>query len=125
MQFDLEQASDQLTEVTQLRLGSLVEGDVEELSQGFSLSPLLSNESIALEPPNFVNCKIRLISTNDGKSVADESTPIVTSISRASRHYACSTQGLWHILELRADEVGEAFRLHDIGLTAVYAGTLS
>lgn len=122
--FDLQQTDDQLTELVQLSIGNSVEGDPTELSQGFSITPILSNETVALAPPNFINCQIRVISTMDGKSYFMDDVPLVTSQQRGMRHYSCSTVGIWHVLELKAEAPGEAFQLDSVSLTAAYAGKL-
>jgi hypothetical protein len=118
-----ESATDQLTEVFQLQLGNIVEG--EPNGQGFDLQPMLPTEYVGLEAPNFVNCGIRVISTVDGKSAWDSSVPELVQAERGIRYYSCFTQGIWHILELTATKPGEAFRLGSLGLAATYAGKLS
>lgn len=125
LRFDTGESVDQMTEVLQLSLGNVIEGTAQELSQGFSLAPVSEAEAFGLNPPNFVNCQIRVISTNDGVSISDSAVPQLTEAYRAARHYSCSTQGIWHILELKAEAPGEAFRLSMVGMTAAYAGKVA
>jgi hypothetical protein len=112
-----------MSEVTQMILGNIITGDDDKISAEFNLAPIQPVEGFELEQSNFVNCQIRLISTLDGKSIFQDCVPMVTLILKGARHYACSTVGIWHILELEAISPGEAFSLHSLDLTLVAAGS--
>jgi hypothetical protein len=122
--FGLEESVDQLIEVLQVRVGSIVEGDVAQVSQGFSLAPVDASPFFGPNEGNYVNSNLRVISTLDGKSQFQEETPELVEAQKGMRYYSCSLSGVWHIIEFKASTVGEAFRLRSLGLTVTYAGKL-
>jgi len=130
---DLRDANDQMVEVTQLMIGNVVSGDSDVLVEDFNLDPgvdedyNLSNgtEDYGFEKLNYVNHKARLIGTVDGSTRFDESQAHLTRFTPAMRYYSCSCVGIWHILEIKADEVGEMFHMRNFELTAAYAGRIS
>jgi hypothetical protein len=135
IRFDqLNDANDQMTEVTQIMIGNVQSGTPADLIEDYNLIPpgqdedynlLTGVEDFGEDQIAYVNHKTRMIGTIDGVSVFAEEIPSLTLFTRAARHYSCSVNGIWHMLELKADEVGEMFHCQMFELTAVYAGRLS
>lgn len=130
----LNDANDQMAEVNQLMIGSAISGDPNVLAEDYNLVPdgfdedynaLSGLEDFGLERLNYVNHGMRLIGTFDGKTEFSAVTPDLTRFSKAARHYSCVCVGVWHILEITAVEIGDAFHLRAFELTASYAGRLS
>lgn len=131
---ELQDAMDQMTEVQQLAIGNILSGDPDVLVEDYELIPegqdedyeiAVGAEDFGVERANYINHKLRILGTKDGVSVFDESVPQLTIFTKAIRHYSCVCVGIWHILEVKADEVGEAFHLQMFELTATYAGRIS
>lgn len=131
---ELGESMDQLLEVNQIMIGNALSGDPNVLGEDFNLVPegqdedyniLSGAEDLGFERSNYINHKIRILGTIDGHTVFDENTPMLTYFSKAVRHYATTCQGLWHMLELSATEVGESFHCKAFELTASYAGKLA
>jgi hypothetical protein len=74
---------------------------------------------------NYVNHKLRIIGTVDGESVFTDQTPSLVGFAKSVRYYSCSVIGLWHMMELRADDVGESFHPVTFEVTAIPAGRLN
>lgn len=136
LRFDeLSDADDQMTEIVGLSLGNLLSGDQARLTEGFTFQPAgvstddwvegLGLERFALQDLNYVNHGLRIISSVDGATEFCSAVPIMWRFDRGIRYYSCTSTGVWHILELTATQVGEAFHLKSFGLTATYAGRLA
>lgn len=130
---ELADAMDQMTQVNQIMIGNVTTGDPDIVAQDFNLIPegededynvVIGAEDLGFERENYINHKIRIIGTIDGTTKFDESIPSLTFFSKAVRHYSCECNGIWHILELKADAVGESFHCRAFELTAAYAGRL-
>jgi len=74
---------------------------------------------------SYVNHKLRIIGTLDGLSAFTQEEPTLVAFTKAGRYYSCSVIGLWHMMELRAEDVGESFHLMTFDITAVPAGRLN
>lgn len=128
-----DMSHDELSELLQVMVRSSQSGAKERVGLDFDLVPPPAqdfnnpNESAyyGIEEINYVNHGLRIIPTVDGVSVFGEIvTPSIVGFSRGGRHYSCSAVGLWHIIEISADEVGEAFHLRTLELTGTSAGRL-
>ena len=73
---------------------------------------------------NYVNHKMRIIGTLDGRTQFAAETPQLTGFTRDIRHYSCSVTGVWHMIELVANEIGEAFHPMTFEFTSIPAGRL-
>jgi hypothetical protein len=71
-----------------------------------------------------VNHKLKVIGTLDAATEFMHADPVLVGFSRAARHYSCSCVGMWHIIELTANEIGEAFHVRTLEFTATSAGRL-
>ena len=130
----LNESNDQLTEMIQIMLGNVLSGEVDELSVDFELIAdgieseeyleLINDPDFYEDPLNYINHKINLISSVDGSSEFMSAVPDLVQFNKANRYYACSTVGIWHILEIEANEVGEMFHIRAFEMTGVYAGRL-
>ena len=117
-------ASDQLSEVTKITIGNVTVGDTATQMGVFDLTPLITGEQLGLQEQNYMNHGLRLIATIDGVSQFDSCIPELVDTQRGARYYSCSVLGLWHMVELTATEVGEAFHLQSVDLTAVNGGKI-
>lgn len=125
---------DQMLEITHVFVGSVLSGPDDQTSVDFNLIPsgeapdtdqLTSALTNAVDTINYVNHGFRIIGTNDGLTLFTEDTPLLVEFNKAGRHFACSVTGIWHIIELTALEVGEAYRLQALELTGADAGKLN
>jgi len=128
-----DMSHDEVTEIIQVLVRSNQSGPTDRVTGQFQLAPptnpgfnYTAEESsfYGLEEINYVNHKLRVIATNDGITEYQHADPALVGFSRAARHYSCSCVGIWHIIELRANELGEAFHLRTLELTATSAGRL-
>jgi len=127
-------SSDQLGEVTGVLVRSL-SADNASVGTGFNInpnapasmnlnqSPTPRNERFVAE--NYVNHKLRIIGSLDAESVFTEQEPELVGFVRSARYYSCSVIGLWHMIELRAEDVGESFHPVTFEITAIPAGRLN
>jgi hypothetical protein len=81
-------------------------------------------EDFGFETMTYVNHKLRVVSSMDGVSQFLDSTPDLVSFHQGIRNYSLSINGIWFMLELRAEDVGESFHLKVFELTAIPAGSL-
>lgn len=136
VKFDgLNESFDQMAEVIQVMIGNSVSGPAEVVGVDYNLIPegvddedynvAAAAESFGQEPMNYVNHKLRLIGTTDGKTSFSQEIPVLTLFDRAVRHYACSVVGIWHMIEMSAESPGEGLHLQSFELTATYAGRVA
>jgi hypothetical protein len=135
IRFDQQVSFDAMTEVTAVAIGNNESGPENQLSEDYVTVPdgfsdedyntLVGAEDFGEGTLAYVNHGIRIVSTIDGKTLFQETIPEEVQFAEGMRHYACSTVGIWHILELTALEPGEAFHLRAFELTATAAGRLS
>lgn len=126
---------DRMAEVIGLALGNIVSGPEDQMREDYLQVPdgvddedyntAMGAEDFGFGSLAYINHQLRLIGTKDGRSAYVTKTPELISFNEAVRHYSCSVPGIWHILELEAGEVGEAFHLRMFELTAVDGGRLS
>lgn len=127
--------SDELSEIIQLLIRSVESGDPDDVQLDFNLIPddtsdedynvVGGSEDYGFETLNYVNHKLEIISTNDGKTPFMMTEPSLVRFNKAMRYYACSSVGIWHILRLYTDEVGESIHLVTLEITAIPAGRLT
>lgn len=132
---ELNDSYDHMTEVVSVMLGNIESGPESGLAEDYLTVPdgvadedyevVAGAEDFGEEPAAYINHGIRVISTIDGKNAWQDTVPQMVQFEEAVRHYACSTVGIWHILELTALNPGEAFHLQAFELNAVDAGRLS
>lgn len=135
IRFEQNESFDAMTEVTALMLGNVESGDEIQLDEDYVTIPdgmddedyedLEGAEDFGEGTLAYVNHGIRIISTIDGRSLFQQAVPIEVQFAEGARHFSCSTSGIWHILELTANNPGEAFHLRAFELTATGAGRLS
>lgn len=140
LQFGLLRARDQvshdrLMEVIGLFIGSNKSGDKNQLQEDYNLIPPgtsdedynagTGGEDFGFETINYINHKLRIIGTMDGQSLFDETIPELERFDAAGRYFSCSVIGQWVIIEVSAIDVGEAYHVRVIELTAVDGGKLT
>jgi hypothetical protein len=128
-----EMSHDELSEITQVLVRSNATGPTTRSADNYSLAPPPAQDFnnpdesayYGFQEINYVNHSLTILPTVDGVTMFGEPvTPVVVGFSKAARHYSCSAVGIWHIIEVGAGEVGEAFHLRTLELTAVSAGRL-
>lgn len=134
MRNSTDQSHDEASEIVQVLIRSNVSGPDERTASNFNLTPPEGpddtdyNSDVAtdygVEDLNYVNHQGRIISTIDGTTEYQSSDLTLVGFSKAARHYSCSTVGIWHILEVKAENVGEAFYLRTVEITGVNAGRI-
>jgi len=126
---------DRMSEIVSLMLGNVETGPESQLSEDYLQVPdgvsdedyavVTGAEDFGFNSLAYVNHDIRIISTLDGRSLWQSAVPKLVQFTEAARHFSCSVVGIWHILELSANEPGQAFHLRACELNAVDAGKLS
>lgn len=124
--------ADAMGEVTSVLIRSVQSGDSDTLKIDFNLVPsgtadedfnlLVGSEDKGLDPINYINHTFELVGTIDGDSDYVRQAPELVTTLRSMRTFACSVPGIWHIVEIGAESVGEAYHLRTFELTATNAG---
>jgi len=132
---ELGDSHDRMTEVTHIGLGNQVSGPETQLGEDYLVVPdgvsnedyevVAGAEDYGFNSLAYVNHGIKLISTIDGRSSFGTCIPELVQFAEGIRHFSCSAVGVWHILELSATAVGEAFHLRVAEFNATDAGLLS
>lgn len=135
IRFGSDGSNDRLSEITNIMLGNEESGTESQLGEDYSVVPdgvsdedykvVAGAEDFGESALAYVNHNLRVISTNDGKSLFQQAVPVMVEFTEAARYYSCSTAGIWHILEVSADSPGQAFHLQAFELTATDAGRLT
>lgn len=126
--------TDEMSEIVNVQVRSVKSGDPDTLREDYNLIPsgtsdedynlLAGTEDFGFAPLNYVNHGMTLIGTLDGDSEFMSQDPELVEFNRAGRLYSCSVVGIWHIMELRATEVGESYHPLTFEITATAAGRL-
>lgn len=124
--------ADSMAEVNSVLIRSVLSGKSDVLSVDFNLVPdgvadedfnlLTGLEDKGLGPVNYVNHTFELVGTVDGGTDFVRETPSLASFNPELRAFTCSVPGIWHIVEIGAARVGEAFHIKTFELTATAAG---
>ncbi len=130
-----DDSNDQLIEISQIFVGSELSGDSVQTSVDFNLIPptiptpevgdIIDSENFSFDNMNYVNHGIRIIATVDGLSMFQDTIPKLVRFDKGGRYFSFSIVGLWNILELSATNIGEAYHLRSVEMTAVNAGRLN
>lgn len=131
----LDDAFDRMAEAIGLKLGNLVSGPENQFSEDYLIVPdgvddedyesETGSEDFGFNTLAYVNHKTRLIGTKDGRSEFVSQVPTLVEFNEAARHFSCSVPGIWHILEIEASEVGEAFHLRLFEMNSVDGGVVA
>ncbi len=126
-----QQSADQVTEIISLTIRSFLSGAQNEQTLDYNLSSgsedynsesgSRDNGSSGL---NYVNHRLRLVSTNDAATEFDSIVPDLITELPGARYFTCSIVGVWHIVELSAMEPGESFKVNTLEITCIDAGRL-
>jgi hypothetical protein len=126
---------DRMVEICQIMVGSILSDPSPDPIEDWAAIPAgqsdedynveTGGEDFGVEDVTYVNHGIRIIGTNDGVSVWQQTNPIMFRYDRAVREFAGSCMGIWHIIELSATEIGEAFHVRFLELTAIDGGRLN
>lgn len=128
-----EMSHDELSELIQVFVRSSQSGPTERTGANFSLEPPISfdytqpdeGRYYGFEELNYVNHKLTIFPTNDGVTLFGGAVvPDLVGFTKGARHFSCSAVGIWHVIEVRANAVGEAFHLRTLELTGTSAGRL-
>jgi hypothetical protein len=129
-----ETVADQVSEIVGVLIRSLQSGDESQVAVDFNTIPPatadedynigVGTDDYGINVLNYVNHKLDIISTLDGGQEFLRVTPDIVAFVQGARYYSCSTVGVWHIVEVRADEVGESFHINTLELVSTSAGRL-
>lgn len=132
---EIGDSHDRMTEILSVALGSQISGPETQLGEDYLLVPdgvddedyeeETGSEDFGFNSLAYVNHDLRIISTKDGRSEFMSVEPQLVQFAEGIRHFSCSTVGVWHILEVSADSIGQAFHLRVVELNATDAGLLS
>jgi len=128
-----DSAPDDMSEISTILVRSNISGSAESLGENFNLEPdveedlndEIGTDDYGLDPTNYVNHKLRLIGTIDGISTFTSCVPELVTFTKGARYYACSSTGIWHIIEIEANEPGESFHVKSFEFGAINAGRMS
>lgn len=129
-----EMSHDELSELIQIMVRSYQSGGPASKAPNFELvapTPQVDYSLLgegALYPSgeiNYTDHQIRILPTTDGVTIFGEPViPQLVGFSRGARHYSCSAVGIWHIIEVSAETLGQAFHLRTLEITGTSAGRL-
>jgi hypothetical protein len=130
-----EISHDRMVEICQIMVGSILSDPSPDPIEDWAAIPEgqsdedynaeTGGEDFGVEDVTYVNHGLRIIGTNDGVTTWQETNPIMFRYDRAVREFAGSCMGIWHIIELSATEIGEAFHVRFLELTAIDGGRLN
>lgn len=130
--FTQGQSPDEMAEVTNLSIGSLLTSD--GLAEGEDLLLIPSGisdedfvaingaEDFGFEPVTAVDFDVKLIGTLDGFTAFSEQVPMLATFAPGLRHYSANIVGIWHLLEVKAGIAGQAYQIRWIDFSAFAAG---
>jgi hypothetical protein len=132
LRFSQNESADEMSEITNIVLRSIQSGDADQVSLDYNLVPAAATDynltegetDFGFETLNYVNHGLKVIGTLDGVTEFLSVIPDIVGFTPGARYYSCSCVGVWHIFELTAEAVGEAFHLFTFKVTAVSAGRL-
>lgn len=135
LQFTQNQYPDELSEVSDITIGSVISNDGNVPIEDFNLIPDgVSNEDYntatgtadyGFGTISYVDFNFDIISTMDGRSAYDTQTPVLARFFANQRYFVTMIVGIHHILEFRADSAGQMFHLQDVELNGLIAGRLN
>ena len=128
------EAADEITELTSAILRSVQSGDSDVLTEDFDLVPdgvededynvEVGSEDLGLTPLNYINHTFEVVGTIDGESEFQRVEPELSQYEKAARFYVMTVAGIWHIVEIGAEAIGEAFHLKTLEFTGTSGGRL-
>jgi hypothetical protein len=130
-----DQTYDRLIETTRIMIGSILSDPSPDPIEDWAAIPEgesdedynveTGGEDFGIEDVTYVNHGLRIIGTIDGVSAWQTVTPVLVRYDRAVREWSGSCEGIWHIIELSAAEIGEAFHVRFLELNAIDGGVLN
>lgn len=127
-----DSAADQLTDINSVIVRSVKSGESDVLKLDFNLNPpgVVDTDfnagsgqyDLGVDPLNYINHTLRLVGTLDGETEFMVDSPVLADFQQASRMYASHVSGLWIIVEIGAESVGEAYHIRTFEITATSGG---
>lgn len=128
------EVNDQLSEILQVKIANVLSREEQTEFEDYNTVPpdILDEdwnqpgdaEDYGLMSLNYINHRLKVIGTNDGRTTFVEKVPELVRFTPAARYYSCSVTGIWHIIQVAAVDVGENFLVQSIELTGADAGRL-
>ncbi len=135
LRFQIGQYPDELSEMQQYAVSSSVGESVDADNEDWDAVPSgTSDEDWNIEigqvdwgfaPKTVVNFDFTAIGTIDGQTQFSAVTPKFQQVEPAVRFYWGQVIGLWNIIELAANTVGQFYHLRQIEVNGIPAGRLS
>lgn len=129
-----EQTADDVAEISSVVIRSVKSGPEDVVQEDYNTIPDGEDEDynalpdqaedLGLSPLNYINHGFELIGTKDGDTDFVRVTPTLVQFDRAARYFTCTVPGVWHIAEVSASEIREAFHIVTFELTGSIAGRL-
>jgi hypothetical protein len=122
---------DEMSEVLNVLIRSLETVDDTILNEDFELE--IGGEDLETETgsedygtgvPESVGMGLNVIGTLDGSNSYMTQAPYLVDLVQGAKYYSCSVNGVWHILEVTALELGESFHIVGGEITAASSGRL-
>lgn len=128
------QYPDELSEVTNITVGSVMAIEDTTPIEDFNLVPdgiddedyneVTGADDYGFGRVNFVNFNLQVIGSMDGRSAYVTESPVLYDFFSAQRYYACNVLGLHQIVNMSADIAGETFHLQTLELNGILAGRI-
>lgn len=132
---ELPDSFDRMSEIQSVAIGNVISGPEHQFGEDYLTVPdgvddedyeqLTGQEDWGFNTLHYVNHRIRVLSTLDGRQMFQSAEPSLVQFAKGIRHFSCSSVGIWHILEIYAEEPGEAYHVRFAALNAADAGRLS
>lgn len=132
--FTEAQYPDELSEVSDITVGSILSSDGATPVEDFNLVPdgtsdedfnlVAGAEDFGFGRVNFVNFQLKIIATNDGRTEYVSDLPGLARFEAAQRFYVTQVNGIHHIIELKTLLPGDTFHLETLELNGILAGRL-
>lgn len=129
-----ERSPQDLTEVLGLQIRSLISGPEDQVTVDYNVietgtededyESLTGQEDFGPTRLHHVTHGLRLIGSVDGLTAWQSEVPTPTGFAEGARYYACSVIGIWHLVRIGAETIGDAYHVRTVGLNATYAGRL-
>lgn len=74
---------------------------------------------------DYVNHGLTVIGTIDGVTAFDSEVPSLVTFAKGARYYSCTVTGVWHIVEMTAESVGEFFMPRTLEMTFSEQGRIN
>lgn len=129
IRFPIREYPDETSELTDISVGSILSSDGRNPVEDFNTVPdgvnpvdyntATGGEDYGFGRLTFVNFGLNVIGSIDSRTEFDAEPAVLSDFYAAERYYDVCVVGVYFILEFTATEVGEAFHLRTIEVSAI------